>query len=89
MVALADSSRSTASDMAVPSEERFGSASQQVEEHSAVCDVCREEDSEGDPLIFCDWCNNGYHQECHDPKLTRLGLGLAQPEPEPEPEPKS
>ena len=75
MVVLADSGRSTASDMAVASEERFGSASQQVEEHS-VCDVCKEEDSEEDQgLIFCDWCNKGYHAECHDPKLTTIPEG--------------
>ena len=73
MVVLADSGRSTASDMAVASEDRFGSASQQVEEHS-VCDVCKEGDEDGD-LIFCDWCNKGYHAECHDPKLTNIPEG--------------
>ena len=75
MVALADSKRSTAAEMAVPSDERFGSASQQPEELT-VCEVCKEEDGpETDQLIFCDWCNKAYHAECHEPKLAKAPEG--------------
>ena len=75
MVALADSKRSTAAEMAVPSDERFGSASQQPEELT-VCEICKEEDGPTtDQLIFCDWCNKAYHAECHEPKLAKAPEG--------------
>ena len=33
-------------------------------------DVCNSEyGPEDGPLIFCDWCNKGYHLECHEPPL--------------------
>ena len=69
MVALADSSSSMCGEMAVPGEVRFGATSQR-DYDDARCEMCREEiGPRNGLLLFCDFCNKGYHLECHDPPL--------------------
>lgn len=68
MVVLADSGRSSAIEMAVSADKRFGTGAEQGGEQS-LCETCGLEEGEGD-LIFCDWCNKSYHTQCHEPKLS-------------------
>ena len=69
MLALADSKTSMCDEMAVPGEVRFGATSQR-DYDDAKCEMCHEEIGPNNGLLlFCDFCNKGYHLECHDPPL--------------------
>ena len=69
ILALADSVASACDEMAVPGEVRFGATSQR-DYDDAKCDMCHEEIGPSNGLLlFCDFCNKGYHLECHDPPL--------------------
>ena len=71
MLALADSGTSAcdSKEMAVPGEVRFGATTQR-DYDDAKCDMCHEEIGPSNGLLlFCDFCNKGYHLECHDPPL--------------------
>ena len=68
MLALADSDSSCA-EMAVPGEVRFGATTQR-DYDDAKCETCHEEIGPSNGLLlFCDFCNKGFHLECHDPPL--------------------
>ena len=69
ILALADSGTSACDEMAVSGEVRFGATSQR-DYDDAKCDMCHEEVGPSNGLLlFCDFCNKGYHLECHDPPL--------------------
>ena len=70
MGVLADARASEvgAGNMAVPSEERFGTASQ-----GDKCVVCEEDG--GGTIILCDCCNKSFHLSCHSPPLEEAPEG--------------
>ena len=75
VIALADSARSSNKDMVIPAEARFGTTSLPTYDH-AVCESCgRDDGPDGGDLLFCDWCNRGFHPECHEPKLSSVPEG--------------
>uniref|UniRef100_A0A6S9VAX5 Uncharacterized protein n=1 Tax=Chrysotila carterae TaxID=13221 RepID=A0A6S9VAX5_CHRCT len=67
IVALASSQLSTAEQMALTQEERFGDVDQD-EYDDKPCEICNEkEHPDGSDLAFCDWCNKAFHYACHYP----------------------
>ena len=69
VLALANSKTSSCVDMAVSGEVRFGATSQR-DYDDAKCEICHEEvGPRNGLLLFCDFCNKGFHLECHDPPL--------------------
>ena len=44
---------------------------------SMTCDICKVnyDNEEGDELLLCDDCNNGFHLNCLEPKLSRVPEG--------------
>jgi len=47
--------------------ENDASSGEDDEEDDEVCEVCLKPDSEpGNEIIFCDTCDLGYHQRCHN-----------------------
>ena len=69
IVILADTLASDAEEMALPGEVRFGATSHKNYD-DALCETCNNEvGPENGLLLFCDFCNKGYHLECHEPRL--------------------
>ncbi|KAK9466155.1 hypothetical protein V1512DRAFT_263994 [Lipomyces arxii] len=44
-----------------------------------VCKVClRGHSPDANLIVFCDGCNDGYHQLCHDPPIGRAFIDVAE-----------
>lgn len=52
---------------------------EEEEEDADSCCVCGDTVAEeGNDIVFCDGCNQGYHQTCHKPNITEAALDQEQ-----------